>query len=85
MTLTLVTSTAQDQARHSADLIVAVAPPRTGVPQPTVLPPRYDQQVRPSGGPVSRVVAAAPWPQRPPQEVEMEFGSGVEDLLVPEN
>merc|ERR1712088_801897 len=71
VTLTLVTSTAQDQAQHSADLRVAVAPPRTGVPQPTVLPPRHDQQVRPSGGPVPRVVAAAPRPPRPPLPIQL--------------
>ena len=71
VTLTLVTSTAQDQAQHSADLRVAVAPPRTGVPQPTVLPPRHDQQVRPSGGPVPRVVAAAPRPPRLPLPIQL--------------
>jgi len=68
VTLTLVTSSAQDQPQahqHPADLRVAVAPPRTGVPQPTVLPPRHDQQVRPAVGPVPRVVAAAPDPQDP--------------------
>jgi hypothetical protein len=74
VTLTLVTSTAQDQPQahqHPADLRVAVAPPRTGVPQPTVLPPRHDQQVRPAVGPVPRVVAAAPRPPRPPLPIQL--------------
>merc|ERR1712088_1044911 len=74
VTLTLVTSTAQDQPQahqHPADLRVAVAPPRTGVPQPTVLPPRHDQQVRPVGGPGPRVVAAAPRPPRPPLPIQL--------------
>merc|ERR1719222_1806470 len=74
VTLTLVTSTAQDQPQahqHPADLRVAVAPPRTGVPQPTALPPRHDQQVRPAAGPVPRVVAAAPRPPRPPLPIQL--------------
>jgi len=74
VTLTLVTSTAQDQPQahqHPADLRVAVAPPRTGVPQPTVLPPRHDQQVRPAVGPVPRVVAAAPRPPRPALPIQL--------------
>merc|ERR1719278_2319332 len=74
VTLTLVTSTGQDQPatnQHAADLRVAVAPPRTGVPQPTVLPPRHDQQVRPAGGPGPRVVAAAPRPPRPPLPIQL--------------
>ena len=55
VTLTLVSSSPQELHQHPADLRVAV--PRTGVPQPTVLPPRHEQQVRP-GQVVARQVAA---------------------------
>ena len=55
VTLTLVSSSPQELHQHPADLRVAV--PRTGVPQPTVLPPRHEQPVRP-GQVVARQVAA---------------------------
>lgn len=56
-----IASAAQQPAhQHPADLRVAVAPPQTGVPQPSVLLPRHDQQVRPAVRQVARVEAAAP-------------------------
>jgi len=60
VTLTLVTSTPSPlvQSEPRAAVITNTAP-RAGIPQPTVLPPRHDQQVRPA----PRVVPA---PVRPP-------------------
>ena len=60
VTLTLVFSTPshQVQSEPRADVITNTAP-RAGIPQPTVLPPRHDQQVRLA----PRVV---PTPVRPP-------------------
>ena len=66
VTLTLVTSSADYQ--HPSDM--RVVPPRTGVPQPTVLPPRHEQQVRP-GAVVPRAVAAPARPPRPPLPIQL--------------
>jgi len=60
VTLTLVTSTPSPQVHsESRAVVITNAAPRAGIPQPTVLPPRHDQQVRPA----PRMVAA---PVRPP-------------------
>jgi len=61
VTLTLVTNSGDMSHQHPADLRVGA---RTGVPQPTVLPPRHEQQVRP-GQAVPRVVATPVRAPRP--------------------
>jgi len=58
VTLTLVTTS---QSEPRAAVITNTCVPRAGIPQPTVLPPRHDPQVRPT----PRVLAAAA-PVRPP-------------------
>merc|ERR1719508_251781 len=60
VTLTLVTSTSSPLVHSEARAaVITNTAPRAGIPQPTVLPPRHDQQVRPA----PRMVAT---PARPP-------------------
>ena len=60
VTLTLVSSTSSSVI-HSEPrtAVITNTAPRTGVPQPTILPPRHDQQVRPAPSMVAT-------PARPP-------------------
>ena len=69
VTLTLVSSSPQELHQHPADLRVAV--PRTGVPQPTVLPPRHEQPERPGQAVARQVAPPARHPARPALPIQL--------------